>query len=147
MTASRAHIVCTGSFRVRAPAGRVFPLVTPEGERAWVPEWSPEWIHPADGTLQEGGVFRTQHGGEETIWMILTCDPQAGHVRYVRDTPGSRIGVVDVVLHESAGVTEVTVTYTLTALSEEGRARLVAFVARYEAMLSEWEEGIGRCAC
>jgi hypothetical protein len=139
-----AHLELSGRVVVAAAPADAFRFFTPEGERLWIPEWDPEYLHPPDGALAEGLVFRTRHGGEETLWLVSHCDRAAGAVEYVRVTPESRIGTVSVRLSAAGeGATEATITYRLTSLSPAGDRTLAAFEAGFPRMLADWETRIG----
>lgn len=125
-----------------APAA-AFPYFTPEGEKDWVPDWTPEYLHPPDGTLSVGLRFRTRHGGEETLWMVTDLNVARGRVTYARITPGSRYGTVTVeVRRGEAGGSEVEVSYSMTPLSADGAHRVGADLApdAFAAMLRKWGE-------
>jgi len=139
------HIERAHAFVVGLPLERAFPLFEPEGERLWAKGWDPEYLHPAGkSAAARGMVFRTGHGGEETLWTLVRHEPEAGLVEYVRMTPGSRMGTVLVQCARlDAARTRVTVVYSLTALAEKGNETLLAFDARaYEAFIRSWEEAI-----
>lgn len=141
----RVHVELTGTVPVAAPPAEALELFTPEGERRWADGWDPAWVHPAGGALAPGAVFRTRHGGEETVWLVAEVDRAAGRVRYVRDTPGSRVGTVEVRCAPApGGGTIARVTYDLTALSPAGEAYLATFEAGYGEMMAEWERDIAR---
>lgn len=135
-----AHLTRSGSFDLPLPLARAFPLFTAEGERGWVPGWEPSYLHPALPSNERGTVFRTHHGDEETIWIVLRHEPSRGIAEYARFTPGSRLGTVCVECEDiGASLTRVSVTYSLTALSDAGRRALGAMdPASYEGMLAEW---------
>jgi hypothetical protein len=140
---SPVHVSLTGDVRVALPPAEAFDLFTPEGERRWAEGWEPAWVHPASGALAPGAVFRTAHGGEETVWLVVDADRAAGRVRYVRDTPGNRIGTVEVRCAASPdGATIARVAYDLTALSPAGEAHLARFEREYADMMREWERDI-----
>jgi hypothetical protein len=80
------HVERTGDLVLPLALDDAFPLFTPEGERAWVEGWTPEYLHPAHPAGTAGTVFRTKHGGEETLWLVLECDPPAGVAAYGRFT-------------------------------------------------------------
>jgi len=144
MTFRALHVLRIGKIVLPIAPDRAFQFFTPEGERSWIPEWEPEYLHPADGTLTTGLVFRTRAGGEETLWLVARYDPAGLEAEYVRIVPDSRMGTVSVRC-ESAAVdqTEVHVTYELTALSESGNAVLTALSeSAYADMLHEWHESI-----
>jgi len=140
------HIDHTGEFTIPLPLGHVFPLFSPEGERAWVDGWDPDYLHPEHPSNDSGTVFRTTHGEEETLWLVLHYDPARARAEYARYSPGSRLGTVRVQCREEPpGTTHVSVTYSLTALSPAGNTVLAAFTpAHYSAMLRDWQQAIIR---
>jgi hypothetical protein len=140
------HIERTGSLVLPIPLAQAFPLFTAEGERSWVPGWEPQYLHPPHPSDAEGTVFRTDHGGEETFWLVLRHDPFEGAAVYGRFTPGSRLGTVKVqCVERTTSETVVNVTYSLTALSASGDEVLAAMTPQaYDAMLEEWSELIIR---
>lgn len=127
------------SFHLEAPRSQVFPLFTARGEREWAPGWNPEML---SGAEERGSAFRTQNQhGQETIWVVTEYRPLEGRVSYARAALGSNIGLVDVVCTDSAGGgTDVSVRYTLTALSEAGRTFVSNFLetGHYFKMIDEW---------
>lgn len=125
------------SFHLDAPPARVFPLFTAAGERAWAPGWEPEML---SGDTARGSAFRTAHGGRSTTWIVTDYRPDQGRASYARLAQDSNIGLVDVVCTAAGGGTEVSVRYTLTALSAGGEAYVREFLApeRYSAMIEEW---------
>jgi hypothetical protein len=136
------HIEVSGSMRLGASPADAFMFLTPEGEKRWVVGWEPEYLHPADGALQQGLTFRTQHGGEETLWLVARLNGPK-EVDYVRVTPASRMGIVSVRV-SAAGVaaSDVTVTYRLTSLSPAADATVDAFGRAFPEMLAMWERSI-----
>lgn len=133
------HVEHTGELRFAAPPDDVFPLFTPEGERRWAPGWDPRWLYESNVE----GVFTTNNGGEDTVWMVLELDARAHRARYLRMTPGSRVGVVEVACAAEDGGTTVRVTYRMTALTREGERTLAAFdAAAYAEMMKEWKRRV-----
>jgi hypothetical protein len=144
------HVERCGVVRLDLPFARAFSLLTPEGERLWIDGWDPEYLHPRGrpDPPPPGTVFRTRHGGEDTVWLVLAFDAAAGAADYVRLTPGSRVGTVSVRARAtSEATTEAEVTYRLTALSREGNRKLEELTTdAYDAMLRRWEAAIGAAA-
>lgn len=140
------HVERSGVLRLDLPLAQAFPLLTPEGERLWVEGWDPEYLHPQarPDAPSAGTVFRTRHGGEETLWLVLAFDTAAGVVDYVRVTPGSRIGTVTVRARATGeGSSEAEMTYRMTALSPEGNRKLQEMTPEgFRAMLGRWEAAI-----
>ena len=138
------HIVRSGSFSLAIPPQRAFAFFTPEGERAWIPDWTPEYLHPSDGTLGPGLVFRTRAGGEPTLWLVSRYDAQALEAEYVRIVPESRIGTVVVRCRGAGGEgTQVEVTYAFTGLSNAGNDVLAALTEEaYARVMSDWQKRV-----
>jgi hypothetical protein len=139
-----SHLHCTHRIVVDAPIERCFMYFTPAGEELWVDGWRPRYLHPADGRTEAGMVFTTGEGDEHTIWTLVDFDRDGQRSRYVRCTPATRTGLVEVVCRAvDASRTEVSVSYTLTALSEHGREALAAYEGeRFAAMIDGWARQI-----
>jgi MOSC domain-containing protein YiiM len=141
---TRLSVRRSGTLRVAAQLEQAFPYFTPDGERLWVPGFDPQYLHPPTGEQGVGAIFTTDHGGEETLWMVLRFSPAEGVAEYARVTPGSRGGTVAVALHRrDAATTEATITYDLTSTSVAGDQTLAAFSEEaYADMLADWEHKI-----
>lgn len=132
----------TGSFHLAATCARAMPLFTAPGERQWAEGWQPQML---SGSVQRGSVFRTGHGsGQLTTWIVVDYDPGAGRASYARLADGTNMGLVDVRCTDEHAGARVQVTYTLTALSDAGRAFVAHFLAgpHYRAMLEEWRAAV-----
>jgi hypothetical protein len=137
MSASPATQVRT--FHLNAPLARVFPLFTAQGERAWAPGWEPRIL---SGSEERGSAFMTTaHDGGPVTWIVTDYRPAEGRASYARLVQDSNIGIVDVVCTEPAGGgTDISVRYTLTAVSKAGEAFVAKFLAEqhYTTMIEEW---------
>lgn len=132
-----ARITRRGSFQLALPPAEAFKLFTAEGERLWVPGWSPDIL--GDLPQRQGLVFLTGDGAERTIWTVIESDPSAGRVRYSRVTPASRAGIVTVEVTAIDAGCQVDVAYDLTALGQDGAASLDAYSAPlFAEMLEHW---------
>jgi hypothetical protein len=126
---------------LEAAPDRVLPLLTPLGERAWAPGWEPEmrWEPPGGGG---GTLFVTRHPGHpETLWLLDTWEPAAGHVHYVHVTPGSDVTEIDIRLRpDGRDRTIAAVRYTWTALGEPGQALVRSKTPEaYRRFMQDWE--------
>jgi hypothetical protein len=132
------------SFRLNAPIERVFPLFTAEGERSWAAGWEPKIL---SGEVERGSAFVTRgRSGIETTWIVADYRPAEGRVSYARLAQGSNIGLVDVSCTPAeGGTTVVSVRYTLTAVSDQGREFVREFLepAHYARMIDEWHVATG----
>lgn len=120
---------------------RVLPLLTPMGERAWAAGWQPEmrWEPPGGGA---GTLFVTRHPGQpDTVWLLDTWAPAAGHVHYVHVTPGSDVTEVDIQLEpEGRDGSIARVRYTWTALGAAGVALIRSKTPEaYAQFMHHWE--------
>jgi|JI7StandDraft_1071085.scaffolds.fasta_scaffold10557_6 hypothetical protein len=140
------HTHATHRIVVNAPADKAYMFFTPAGEELWVDGWAPRYVYPSDGTTQRGMVFWTGQGSDLTVWRLLDFDRQAMRSLYVRCTPASRMGTVEVVCTAlEVTKTQVEVTYALTALSPEGESLLEAFEGpEFAAMIDGWASLISR---
>ncbi|MBI2566897.1 MAG: SRPBCC family protein [Candidatus Schekmanbacteria bacterium] len=138
------HVRRTHEFVLGAEIDSVFHLFTPAGERLWADGWRPVFLYPPTGDTREGMVFTTDHDHEHTIWALVELNPEHHRVRYVRVTPGSRFGFVEVAcMEESADRTLVTVTYEITALTAAGNDYVASFgESEYREMILSWQQDI-----
>jgi hypothetical protein len=128
----RQHIV--------APPERVFPLLCPVRESAWVQGWDPVLVVSASGVAEEGCVFVTSDGGRDATWIVTRLDPESWTIDLIKVTPGVTVGQINVTLTAEPGGCAADVTYQHTALSDAGREFVDRFTAEfYEAFMKEWE--------
>ncbi len=126
---------------LQAAPDRVLPLLTPLGERAWAHGWEPEvrWEPPGGGA---GTLFVIRHPGQpDTLWLLDTWEPAAGHVHYVHLTPGSEVTEIDIRLRPDGATRSIaTVRYTWTALGAPGVALVRSKTPQaYLQAMREWE--------
>ncbi|HZM78442.1 MAG TPA: SRPBCC family protein [Candidatus Limnocylindrales bacterium] len=131
----------TGEFALAAPPQQAFHYFTPLGEKEWAHGWDPRF--PAADDEGDGTVFETGHGRHgPTTWVIVDMTP-GQRIRYARVAHGLTAGTVDITLAERAGgASDVTVTYELTALTEQGAQHLHHFAESYVDYLKSWREAI-----
>lgn len=135
------HVSHRGAITVPCGGAEALELFTPEGERDWVDDWSPDYLFRAGGGDEIDTVFRTAHGGEETEWIVLDHDREALTLAYARLTPGSRVGTVTVSIEPIDDTScWAEICYEMTATSEAGNATLRRFDRKaFAAMLADWE--------
>ncbi|WP_202980840.1 hypothetical protein [Microbacterium lushaniae] len=119
-------------------------LFTPQGELLWAEGWDPTFLHPVDGVTRPGLVFTTGADLEKTYWTVADFDRVGGRARYIRVTPASRSGIVEVAVQPvGAGTCEVEVAYEFTGLTSVGNAAIEAMSEEdFEAMIDGWGEMI-----
>ena len=133
----------SASFVLALPAREAFELFTPEGEKAWAEGWDPEYLHPRDGRIEQGMVFRTGTHGEHAVWTVARLEPPS-LVEYVRCTPASRTAIVTVRCAPlGRHRCEVTVRYALTGLADPGNAWIRSMdERRYADFIRSWHAQI-----
>ncbi len=139
------HLTRSTSIHLAASPDRVFPLFEPLAERAWAAEWEPEILYPPSGATEEGTVFITRHHtAVPTIWTVVQFAPQQFQIRYVRVAPDSHVAHIAIACTESeSGMTQATITYTFTALTEHGNAYIETFTEdHYRHWIQSWETAI-----
>ena len=137
-----ARVRLTGVVPVALPPEEAFLLFTPSGERAWAEGWDPKFPTPADDETEPGTVFEVEHGGRRSTWVVAACVP-AKSITYARVAVADRAGLVTVDCEASAdGTTQATVTYDLTALSDEAQVAVHEFASNYTQFLEHWRIAI-----
>jgi hypothetical protein len=98
----------------------IFKLFCPVAEKNWVPGWEFNMIYSETGIAEKNCVFSTKHANmPENIWVCCLYNPGI-EVEYMRTTPKHFVTIINVKMLQIADITECTVKYTHTALSEDG---------------------------
>ena len=142
---ANGYVRVEGVVRLPATCADPFELFTPNGERAWVHDWDPQYPTPTPDDSAPGTVFEIVHGGQRATWIV--CQRKRGtSIQYARVLPGDHAGMVTVTLGDDSEGTFARVEYRLTALADEAVVELQRFAAQYPAFLEHWETSIAR-AC
>ncbi len=114
---------------INAEPAKVHSLICPVKEAEWLDGWDYDLIFSHSGFAEKGCVFISKSAGEEdTIWLITKRDDSACETVFARITPGSRVAEVTVRIEDSDNHTScVNITYTITALTEEGNTFIENF--------------------
>jgi hypothetical protein len=102
-------------------------------------------IHSESGLAEEGCIFTTPGDGEEdTVWVISLYDKARRKIDFTRFTPGSRTCVLKVaVTPKGSTESNVEITYTYTAITEEGNAWIDNFTEdAFHAAVTFWERSM-----
>jgi hypothetical protein len=123
----------------------VTPLFGPVREAEWAPDWSPRFIHPAQGAQCEGVVFTTTSGhGKDRLWLLTTYDVRNGRVEYVVMTPALTANEIKIrVVPDGEQHCKATVTYRRSALVSEGNEEIAKLDAHWaKEQRVHWETAI-----
>ena len=114
----------SGSVSVNASPDRVFPLLCPVREYEWIDGWDCRLIYSESGLVEEGCIFSTHFPDDgPTLWVTTLHDPVTRRVEFVRFTPELKVLRMQLRVDEGgAGISSLTIRYTLTALSGEGNS-------------------------
>lgn len=132
-----------GTFEIDLTPEQALPLFTAPGEKLWIPSWDPV-ILKGNG-FEEGTVFVTTNHGHTTYWHVLNYDTETKRAQYMRVTPGTDTGTVDIsISHNDEGGSIVRVGYQLTGLSEAGNEQLQSAFSEtnYAEMMVKWRNMI-----
>jgi hypothetical protein len=125
----------------------VTPLFGPLRESEWAPDWSPRFIHPAQGEQREGVVFTTTSGdGRDRLWLLTTYDLRNGRVEYVVMTPAFTASEIKIrVLSDGERHSRATITYRRSALAPEGNTEVTKLDGHWaEQQRIHWETAINK---
>jgi hypothetical protein len=123
----------------------VTPLFGPVREAEWAPDWSPRFIHPAQGVQREGVVFTTAGGhGRERLWLVTTYDARNGQVEYVIMTPAFTANEIKIrVVSDGEQRCKATITYRRSALAPEGNQEVAKLDAHWaEEQRIHWQKAV-----
>lgn len=123
----------------------VTPLFGPVREAEWAPDWSPRFIHPAQGVQREGVVFTTSPGhGRDRLWLLTTYDARNGRVEYVVVTPAFTANEIKIhVVPHGEQHCKATITYRRSALAPEGNEEVAKLDTHWaEEQRIHWETAI-----
>lgn len=121
------------------------PLFGPVREVEWAPDWSPRFVHPAQGAQQDGVVFTTTDGqGTDRLWVLTTYDVGNGRVEYVVLMPGLTASEIKIsIVPDGKQRCKATITYRRSALAPDGNAEVVKLDAHWaEEQRVHWETAL-----
>ncbi len=140
------HISRTATIRLNDSPDVILPLFTAYGETLWVAGWNPEYVYPEDGQAITHAVWKTQHdvNDPETIWLTVKYDTEAHAVTHVNVTPDKQVTRIDIQCDAIAGGrTAAQITYTITALGEQGMQYIKQLTqAHFDHWMHAWEQAI-----
>jgi hypothetical protein len=139
----------TQSFTImlKGTVADVTPLFGPVREAEWAPNWTPHFIHPAEGAQREGVVFTTTTAnGRERLWLLTAYEVKEGRIEYVFVTPGFTANEIKIrVLPDGERQCRVTITYRHSALAPEGNKEVAKLDAHWaEQQRVHWETAINQ---
>jgi hypothetical protein len=129
-----------GSFALPMSTDDAFLWFTPEGERAWAPEWAPRYPGGSSDPVP-GLVFEVGAHNEALIWVVADVNWGTA-IEYTVVVPGDRAGTVSVQIEPSNGGSVVAVRYRMTPLSSHGHSYIQHLQDDFPAVLESWRASI-----
>ena len=123
----------------------VTPLFGPVREAEWAPEWSPHFVHPAQGEQREGVVFTTEGShSRDRLWLLTTYDVANGRVECVVILPALTASEIKIrVVPDGEQRCKATITYRRSALAADGNQEVAKLDARWaKEQQLQWEKAI-----
>lgn len=137
-TRTEFRFTANGSFET------VGPLFGAHKERAWAPDWNPQFVYPDPAQDREGMVFQVDHGPYTATWVNTAFDLAAGHMQYAYVLGDMMVTTIDIHLVRAGARTEVTVVYERSALRTEANGHVREFAAKDAKADEEWAAQINR---
>lgn len=123
-----------------APAAKVFPLLCPVKEAQWLDGWAPYIVLTDSGVAERDCVFITPSAKHNAIWIMSEHDPKAFRVQFYKVTPEHTVGKITIVLTPGPRGCMADITYSYTAIGDEGVAFIAAFTPQYyQEFMKRWE--------
>lgn len=123
----------------------VFALLCPVREADWVAGWDPLIVWSESGLAEPDCVFVTPHeSGRNAVWIYDEYDRESLTLGLVKVVPGSLLTRVKISVGSvESGGSFAEISYTHTALSDEGRALVESLDAdRWRRFMEEWERSM-----
>ena len=124
-----------------APPERVFPLLCPVRETAWVNDWKPKAVFSESGLAEVDCVFITPGIPEDALWLMTAHDVENHHLEIIKFIPGVVVGKISVTLAPAGDAKSTAeISYAYTALSDHGNRALEEFtLEHFEGFMKSWE--------
>jgi hypothetical protein len=129
-------------FIADAPLDIAWPLFGAEAERAWAPDWHPDFIWPVTAADEEGMVFKVAQGDHTAVWVNTALDRVASRIQYVYVIPDLVVTVITLKLEQTGPSTRVAVTYERTALADAAGEAVSQMAARDKMAGPEWAQQV-----
>ena len=139
---ARLHTREQFSLVANAPFEIAWPLFGAHKERAWAPDWEPEFLWPEKAFDQEGMVFTIRQGEKHAVWVNTALDRTARRIQYVYVIPDIVVTVITLQLMPDGPATNIEVVYERTALSEAANERVKDMAACDGVAGKEWSRQI-----
>ena len=132
------HVEKSASITLHGDIDSVWPLFDPINESKWVSVWNPELLHPNDGQVQEGMVFRTSGG---MTWVLSRYDRQNYRITYTV-YHAEEVRTIDIQCSKhGTSYTDATVTYRFVGLTELGNQLIEKAAKRmFASDLRDWQK-------
>lgn len=140
-----AHVERSAEITLNGPIEKVFPMFDPINESRWAPHWKIERVHPKEGNVEQGMVFKpiSEHH-EESVWLINELDLERHKIEYISFTAGSGIKRISIACDPIDNeTTRAEVSYEITALTAKKSRELAEYTSEHhQQRIQHWEDAI-----
>jgi hypothetical protein len=123
------------------PKEEVFPLICPVEETKWTPGWMPKLVLSNSSVIEKECIFITPNTTNDSIWIVTAHDMENFHLEMYQIIPYSVVQKykIDLIAEEN-GRTTAEITYTATAIDEDGVSQIKDFTRDvFDNYMREWE--------
>ena len=140
------RVTRSSTIRLNKTPDEIFPMFCPVREVEWAADWDPLMVYTTTGVVEPDCVFVTRDGDNDSVWVVTEHDPNEHRLELVKVTPGVMVVKVAIALEAREGeATDAHVSYTRTALSEEGRQAVEEFSEEsHKEFVETWENQLNR---
>jgi len=138
-----SKVIRTYTQKIKGTPAQIFPLLCPVREKDWIDGWDPEIVYSDSGIAEKDCVFVTYIGGKKTVWVITRYEPENNFTEMIRYNGDTLIVKLSVTIAKTDAGSDVNITYTYTAVNDEGKREIEAFTQQYyDNFMKEWEENM-----
>jgi len=130
------------------PTEDVFPLLCPVRETEWVDGWDPSLVLTESGIAEDEAVFVV----EDAIWTITDYRPpepdetgrDVAYIAFVKTVPERTVTHIRILVwDDSEETSRARISYSMTALTEDGEEDVDAFTEEdFGRFMITWEDAM-----
>ena len=129
---------------IKGSIAEIMPLYCPVREVEWCESWAPSTVYSNSGLVEKDCLFITKHGKVDVVWIVTDYDITSGHVEMIYHIPGVMVTKLEIQVEPIAeATTKAVITYSKTAISEEGKEVIKGFTKEsFSIMMNAWEKAM-----
>lgn len=136
------HVEQTAEITLNGSVDEVFPMFDPINESLWAPHWKIERVHPREGSVEQGMIFKPViENHDKSLWIINKLDKNEHQIEYLAFTAGHGLKRISIDCDSISDTkTRASITYEITALSPESAQELTEYTPEHHnKRILHWE--------